>query len=185
MITHEVADLGQLRVAGSSPDYYLQASLRPFPFKSEGDLINEGTIRNTMPPWGTLDWPDWKKPPAVPSLEHEAAHIKRSMIKNVWPHAATWNLNYQKGNWGTLPENLSPTPTFQGFGADEASAAPPAMAVAGGLVTTALWTLVAIGIFRVIKKEDSTFWQVALGLGGGLSAINAVGGLFMAGQALK
>lgn len=188
MITHEVADLGQLRVAGSSPDYYLQASYRPFPFKSEEDLIKEGTIRNTVPPWGSLDWPLWKTPPAVPSLENEAYHIKRTMVKSVWPHAATWNLNYQKGNWGTLPEGLSPTAEFQGI--DDTTTQgpehlPAVMGVAGGLVTAAIWSLIAYGIFRVIKKEDTTFWKVTLAAGGGLSAINAVSGLFVAGQALK
>jgi hypothetical protein len=173
MITHEISDLGQLRVAGSTPDYYLQAAYRPFPFKSEGDLIDEGKLRNTMPPYGTLDWPMWVPPPPVPSIENEAYHIRRSMVKNIWPHAATWNLNYQKGNWGTLPENLSPTPEFQGIG-EGPEHAMPAMIVANGLVSAALWGLVAAGIIRVIQKEGSTFWQIMLGVGGGFSIIKVI-----------
>lgn len=173
MITHEMSSLGQLRVAGSAPDYYLQASYRPFPFKSEEDLIDQGEIHNLVPPWGTLDWPDWKTPPPVPSVENESYHIKRSMAKNVWPHAATWNLNYQKDNWGTLPENLNPTPTFQGFGADPEDAL-KATTTAAALISAGIWGLVAAGIIRIIRKEDSTFWQIVLGVGGGFSVIKVI-----------
>lgn len=170
MITHEVSDLGQLRVAGSAPDYYLQASYRPFPFKSEEDLIDQGEIHNLMPPWGTLDWPDWKTPPPVPSVENESYHIRRSMAKNVWPHASTWNLNYQKDNWGTLPENLNPTPTFQGLGADS----PESAILIGGVAGAAISSVVAYAVFRAMTKEDKIGWKIVLGVGGAMSVIGAI-----------
>jgi hypothetical protein len=175
MIAHEMSDLGQLRVAGSAPDYYLQASYRPIPFKSEENLIDEGEIHNLMPPWGTLDWPDWKTPPPVPSVENESYHIRRSMAKNVWPHASTWNLNYQKDNWGTLPENLNPTPTFQGLGTG-----PEYIPLVGGLIGAALSSVVAYAVFRAMTKEDKIGWKIVLGVGGAMSVVNAIANAIVA-----
>jgi hypothetical protein len=183
MIASEGADLGQLRVAGSTPDYYLDESSRPFPFKSEERLIDEGVIRNNEPTWGKLDWPEWKVPPAVPSLENEVYDIRRAMMKTIWPHAGTWNLNYQKGNWGTLKESDDPTPTMVGLGAGPEHL-PAAQMISAGLLSAALSTLVAISTFRVIGKEPNTFWQIMLGVGGGLSIIVALQGLMMTGAGM-
>jgi hypothetical protein len=183
MIASEGADLGQLRVAGSTPDYYLDESSRPFPFKSEGKLIDEGVITNLEPIWGKLDWPDWKVPPPTPSVENEVYDIRRSMKDTIWPHAATWNLNYHKGNWGTLKESESPTPTMVGLG-EGPEHAEAATLISVGLFAAAISTFTAIAAFRVIGKEQNTFWQIMLGVGGGFSIIGALQGLKIAGTGM-
>ena len=89
-----VSDLGQMREAGTDlPNMYSQYSVRPYPYKSERKLIDEGLLTDLIPTWGNMNWPSFVPPPPVPSLEHERMEIKRGMRKRLWPHAGTWNLN--------------------------------------------------------------------------------------------
>lgn len=172
MITHEKAGLGQLRTAGPTPDYYLAPSQRPFPPMSESEMIDKGIIHNLEPIWGKLDWPGWKMPSVpypggVPSLENEVYEIRRSMRDTVWPHASTWNLNYEKGQWGRM---TPPTPDNLGALAAEAAGTGPeaaarASGIAGGLIAAAISTLVAIASIRAMGGEKKIFWKIMLGAG--------------------
>lgn len=85
--------LGQLRETGTDFDQYSNHSQRPFPFKSERELINDGEAEDLVPKWGNMDWPGFVPPPRVPSLERERRRIRRGMRDRLWPHAGTWNLN--------------------------------------------------------------------------------------------
>lgn len=177
MMVHEKSGLGQLRTAGPTPDYYLAPSARPFPFKSESELIDEGVIDNLEPPWGKLDWPGWKMPSVpypggIPSLENEVYDIRRSMLDTVWNKASPWNLNYRKGNWGTLTP-----PTQDNLGS---------LGENPFTTTETVWTLVGIAsatlslifLIRAIPREPEGFWK-AVGIMGAVgSGVAVAGGAF-------
>lgn len=171
MITHEAAHIGQLRTAGPTPDYYLAPSLRPFPFKSESELIKEGVITNLEPPWGKLDWPGWKLPSVpypggIPSLENEVYDIRRSMSKTLWNKASPWNLNYREGSWGRM---TPPTKDNLGGVTDIFDAA----SRIGQSVGVAFAILQIVFFARAIPRESDGFWKfvaILSGIGAGAAA---------------
>jgi len=107
--------LGQLRVAGRDVDFYSDVSQRPFPYKSEDELIDEGIERNTEPPWGGYDWPGYVTPPAVPSLEEEVYNVRRGDARKLWAHAGTWNLN-RLSTKELEKTKYPPSPVMSGLG---------------------------------------------------------------------
>ena len=93
-------NLGQLRMSGKVPYQYDMTSARPYPYKSEDELIAEGLETDLIPPWGDVPgmqpaylWPHYVAPPQVPSLEAEVYKIRRAENGTIYPWAGTWNDN--------------------------------------------------------------------------------------------
>jgi hypothetical protein len=88
-----VSDLGQMRPLNTDYTMYSKKSMRPPPFKSERELIDDGQAEDLIPPWGNMDWPKFVPPPPIPDPSGENIRIKREMRARLWPHIHTWNLN--------------------------------------------------------------------------------------------
>lgn len=177
--------LGQVRVAGKIYDFYSDVSRRPYPFKSEDDLIDEGIETDLIPPWGEIPagdgkpavpaytWPDYVSPPAVPSLEEEVYAIRRGDTRTRYPWAGTWNdnrISTKELNKTTYPKS----PAMAGLGQDAAG-----LALMGGLgiLMAPVWGTVAYASFRAIGKEEKTLLKIALGVGGVIFGLHALGAL--------
>jgi len=119
--------LGQLRVAGRDVDFYSDVSQRPFPYKSEDELIDQGIETDLVPPWGDMPdkdsqpaylWPDYVKPPDIPSLEEEVYKYRQGDARRLWPYAGTWNWNIlstKRLNKTKYP----PSPAMSGLGRNQ------------------------------------------------------------------
>lgn len=167
--------IGQLRMTGDICDEYSMTSLRPYPYKSEEMLIDEGEVTNLNPPWSDdayamSGWPGYVKAPPIPSLEREIYPIHRGMRRLRWNKAGPWNLNRPKGeeltglgiSWPDYMETI----LKRGFTASE-------LAVGGVLSGAGIFA--AIGAYRAIDKQPKMLWKIALGVGVGVLVLPALG----------
>jgi hypothetical protein len=159
MIVRESASIGQLRIADRAGDQYLSPSERPFPPLSESELIDKGVIHNLEPVWGKLDWPGWKAPPSIPSLENEVYDVRREMRRVIWPRRSPWKLNYRARSAGTL---TPPTKDNLGFFHDGWSPSWPK--VVSFIMLAASSVLISTASVRAMKKEEKLFWKIVLGV---------------------
>lgn len=184
-----VADsLGQVRVAGKIYNFYSNVSRRPYPFKSEDDLIDEGIETDLIPPWGEIPagdgkpavpaytWPDYVSPPAVPSLEEEVYAIRRGDTRTRYPWAGTWNdnrISTKELNKTTYPKS----PAMAGLGQGRSDAPVFVALGAGAILLAPVLGVIAYAAFRAIGKEDKPIFKVALGVGGVMFGLNALSAL--------
>lgn len=180
--------LGQVRVAGRIANEYSNVSRRPYPFKSEDQLIDEGIETDLIPPWGEIpagdgkpevpayNWPDYVPPPPVPSLEEEVYAIRRSDTATRYPWAGTWNdnrISTKELNKTTYPKS----PAMAGLGDPDTGRF--LILGAGGLLMTPVFGVISYAAFRAIGKEEKKLFKVALGIGGVIFGLNALSALIV------
>lgn len=174
-----VSSLGQLRVSGRIANEYSNVSKRPYPYKSEDNLIDEGIETNLIPPWGDMPgkdsqpaytWPDYVKPPNVPSLEEEVYSIRRTDSSTIYPWAGTWNdnrLSTKELKKTTYPKS----PVMAGLGQmTQPEKAPMAVKI---LMIPVLGAL-SYASFRAVDSEKNAIWKTVLAAGGALFGLGAV-----------
>jgi len=164
-------NLGQLRMAGKVPYMYDMYSARPYPYKSEAELIDEGLETNLVPIWGNMPWPKFVPPPPVPSQEAEVYQIRRAENGTIYPWAGTWN--YSRLPSKELDKTSYPMgPPMDGLGQ---AAMPFALTGVAALLMAPILGGLSYASFRAIGNEPKTLWKVALGAGGVIFGLHALG----------
>ena len=168
--------LGQLRVAGKIYNEYSNVSKRPYPYKSEDELIESGIETDLIPPWGDMygkdgspaySWPDYVKPPNVPSEETEVYGIRRGETSTLYPWAGTWNdnrISTRVLDRTTYPES----PVMAGLGQGEKTSE------GLGIIMVPIFGVVAYASYRAMVKEDKAVWKIALGAGAVIAGLGVL-----------
>lgn len=166
---------GQLRMTGDVCDEYSMTSMRPYPYRSEEDLIERKEVENLNPVWSDDAyamgaWPGYVKAPPNPSLEREVYPIRRGMSRLRWNKAGPWNLNYKPGEgslmgYASYPEWLE----------NMLKTGPSITEHVIWLALSTAGVFSAIAAYRAMDREPSTAWKAALGAGIAVSALLPLG----------
>jgi len=161
---------GQLRMTGDVCDEYSQISMRPYPYRSEEDLIERNEITNLNPTWSESaydNWPAHVTAPPNPSAENEVYKIRRGMSRLRWNKAGPWNLNSRPGE-GSL-QGMGQIKTF------DLNSLPVGARIALEVLAAGTCAVAAVALYRAVGYEKSGFWKAVLMI---LTASNAIGVAF-------